>query len=99
MLHWVNEAFLMRIVNFSLHGTMITAADRQWNAEKFELTVFPQSKFVIGVSSQGLLLAFGRGTDGKPRSGKAMTLVSFQQGQNSKCVDNLLFIHLGFGPT
>jgi len=57
----------------------ITAADRQWNAEKFELTVFLHSKFVIWVSPDGLLLAFGRGTGGKPRSERAMALVSFQQ--------------------
>jgi hypothetical protein len=37
------------------------------------------SKFVIWVSPEGLLLAFGRGTGGKPRSERAMTLVSFQQ--------------------
>jgi len=57
----------------------ITAADRQWNAEKFELTVFLHSKFVIWVSPDGLLLAFERGTGGKPRSERAMALVSFQQ--------------------
>jgi hypothetical protein len=57
----------------------ITAADRQWNAERFELTVSLYSKFVIWVSPEGLLLAFARGTRVKPRSERAMTLVSFQQ--------------------
>lgn len=57
----------------------IAAAGRQWNAEKFELTTAFDSKFLIWVSPEGLLLAFGRGTGGNPRSERAMTLVSFQQ--------------------
>jgi hypothetical protein len=57
----------------------ITIANRQWNADKFILTVSIYSKFVTWVAPNGLLLAFGRDDGRTTNSVVWMSLVSLQQ--------------------
>jgi hypothetical protein len=59
----------------------LTLADRRWNAEKFELKLPVHPPFLVWISHEGLLLAFGLANSTKTVSNDTLQLVRFQQSR------------------